>query len=80
MTLNPTNESEADVTISDAATSNSYTWDGDASIREIAEAYAASYDADFDSPVRIRLVFSDQTVWGSFGADRKFTVDQDRHF
>ena len=74
-------EEETEVTISDEATSNSYTWEGDATVGEIAEAYAAKYDADFSTgPVRIRMVFSDETVWGSFGADRKFKADNVNHY
>jgi hypothetical protein len=80
MKLINTTEEKADVTIYDEVTCNSYTWDGDATVGEVAEAYASSYDADFASPVRIRLEFAAETVWGSFGADRKFTADDKAHF
>lgn len=81
MKLIKTTEENADVTIYDEATRESYTWDGEASVGEVAEAYAATYDADFSAgPVRIRLEFADETVWGSFGADRKFAADNKNHF
>jgi len=81
MKLISTTEENADVTIYDEATCESYTWDGEANIGEIAEAYAATYDADFSTgPVRIRMEFADENVWGSFGADRKFTADNENHF
>lgn len=81
MQLIRTTEENADVTIYDEATRENYTWEGEANIGEVAEAYAATYDADFSTgSVRIRLEFSDETVWGSFGADRKFTADNKNHF
>lgn len=81
MKLIKTTEENADVTIYDEVTRESYTWDGEANVGEVAEAYAATYDADFSTgPVRIRLEFADETVWGSFGADRKFTADNKNHF
>ena len=81
MKLINTTEENADVTISDEVTRESYTWDGEANVVEIAEAYASKYDADFDTGhVRIRLEFADETVWGSFNADRKFTADNENHF
>jgi hypothetical protein len=74
-------EEETNVTISDEATSNDYTWDGEATVGEVAEAYAAKYDADFSTGrVRIRMQFADETVWGSFGADRQFVADNENHY
>lgn len=81
MKLIKTTEENADVTIYDEATRENYTWDGEANVGEVAEAYASTYDADFSSgPVRIRMEFADENVWGSFGADRKFTADNENHF
>jgi len=81
MKLIRTTEENADVTIYDEATRESYTWDGEANVGEVAEAYAATYDADFSTGhVRIRMEFADDTVWGSVGEDRKFTADNKNHF
>lgn len=81
MKLIKTTEENADVTIYDEATRESYTWDGEANVEEVAEAYTSTYDADFSTgPVRIRMEFADETVWGSFGVDRKFTADNEAHF
>ncbi len=81
MKLISTTEEKADVTIYDEATRENYTWEGEANVGDVAEAYAETYDADFSTgPVRIRLEFADETVWGSFGADRRFTADNKNHF
>jgi len=82
LTLIEASQADADVTIYDGATHNHYTWDGDdAKVGEIAEAYAAKYDVDFSTGgVRIRMEFADETVWGGFGEDRKFTSDNKAHF